>query len=83
MARGQIDAYVSDFKYSLISIGFVVALQAIRIFHIFYMTLKVQTSHHGNEKKKEQSAPKEGTRTSIIFKINVGYYLEYKALKTL
>ena len=62
MARGQIDTKVSDFKSSLISIGFVILFQAIRIFHIFYMTLKVQTSHHGNT----LNAPKEDTRTSVL-----------------
>lgn len=66
MARGQIDAYVSDFKYSLISIGFVVALQAIRIFHIFYMTLKVTTSHHGDENAKEESENKKDTKRSRV-----------------
>ena len=62
MARGQIDATVSDFNASLISICVVNTLQAIRIFHVFYMTLKVQTSHHGKEKQKEQ----KHKRTSII-----------------
>jgi len=44
LARGQIDAAAWDFTNSIISIGVVIFLQAIRIFHMFYTTLKVQSS---------------------------------------
>jgi len=60
VARGK-DA-VSYATASFISVGFVIALQAIRVFHIFYTTLKLPTASPGS-KKKEDSRPKRSAIT--------------------
>ena len=56
LARGQIDAAAWDFTNSVISISVVIFLQAIRIFHMFYTTLKVQSSAGDTDRKSTRKS---------------------------
>jgi len=75
-ATGIMDA-ATDTKASHISIGFVIALQAVRIFHIFYVTLKAPTIGISDKPNSEQQQSKKLKRGSILVSDGISDEVEF------
>ena len=76
MARGQKNATSAPTTTTpFIIYGFMIVLQAVRIFHLFYMTLKEPTSINSNNSKKEDSSRPSKTkgRSSLVISKKVEF----------